>query len=107
MTGHRAADDARQLAPVSARQVLADLAHLIFDDVRVLEQPLLGWRRILAAPEARGQHGVRVVDLAFYGQKPPPEPTLRDPLRWLAVRAREIGGMGDQLIGEVDLAAQR
>jgi hypothetical protein len=58
IASQRSVGQLRQLTIVAGRQVVADLANLLFDEVIVVEQPLAGRRDRTALPDRAGDRAI-------------------------------------------------
>ncbi len=107
VASHVAARDPRQLNQVAPGQILLNLAELLLDDVRIVEQPLFGWARVtlvFCGARQRGILGVQLRPRSREALAQRPGGAAQD---GLAVRSSDLGGVADQVLGRVELTAQR
>ncbi len=103
----RAVAHARELAEVAAREVDLDLAELVFDDVCVVEEPLLGGGRVSYGAHLAGEVVVRAADLRLRLGEAREEHRGSPAARWGAVKICEaLGALGEARAAE-HLPAER
>jgi hypothetical protein len=105
IAGERSVGQLRQLPVIAGRQIVADLADLLLDEVIVVEQPLGGRRDRPALPDRAGDGAIgveqdRFVLLHPHGERPPAPRARGDRLR----RCEALGMLLETLDAEELLA---
>ena len=97
----------RKLDEVSARQVLLDLANLVFDDVGIVEEPLLRGRGVASCLQRSGEDLIGLCDALARLHEAVVKRAGSHAKRGHAVRVRDLDGVLGETFSSVDLATQR
>jgi hypothetical protein len=106
IAAHRTLAEARQLQQIAERQVLRDLAQLVFDDVRVVQQPLFRGRRLAVMARFGCQDAIGLVNALAGAREARAQRARRQRRPRRSMGLGQLLRVGDQVFFGVELTAQ-